>query len=73
MSTALAILGNLAQARGDLAEAADYFEQSYQHAQMGEDRGARGRALMNLASIARAQGEFSRASAPGRKTGAESC
>jgi len=61
MSLALANLGNLAQARGDLAEAADYFEQSYQYAQMGEDRRARGFALMNPASIAIAQRNFSRA------------
>ena len=51
----------MAQARGDLAEAADYFEQSYQYAQMSEDKRAHGFALMNLASIARALGDFSRA------------
>lgn len=61
MSLALANLGNLAQARGDLAEAADSFEQSYQHAQLGVDRRAHGFALMNLASIAIAQRDFSRA------------
>ncbi len=61
MSNALTILGILAQARGDLAEAAGYFEQSYQDAQMGEDKGAYGLALMNLASIAIAQRDFSRA------------
>src|SRR5260370_7180739 len=61
MSNALTILGILAQARGDLAEAAGYFEQSYQDAQMGEDKGAYGPALMNLASIAIAQRDFSRA------------
>ncbi len=61
MSGALANLGNLAQGRGDLAEAADYFEQSYQYAQMGEDKLARGVALMNLASIALAHRDFPRA------------
>src|SRR5260370_18543428 len=61
MSNARTILGILAQARGDLAEAAGYFEQSYQDAQMGEDKGAYGLALMNLASIAIAQRDFSRA------------
>jgi predicted ATPase/DNA-binding XRE family transcriptional regulator len=61
MSLALANLGNLAQARGDLAEAADYFEQSYQHAHLGMDWRAQGIALVNLASIAIAQRDFSRA------------
>ena len=61
MSNALANLGTLAQARGDLIEAADYFEQSYQYAQMGEDWGAHGLALINLASIAIMQRDFSRA------------
>jgi tetratricopeptide (TPR) repeat protein len=63
MSSALASLGNLAQARGDLAEAADHFEQSYHYAQMGEDRRAHGQARMNLASIAIAQRDFARARA----------
>jgi predicted ATPase len=63
MSTALTILGNLAQTRDDLVEAADYFEQSYQYVQMSEDKSALSLVLMNLASIAIARRDFSRAQA----------
>jgi len=61
MSNALALLGHLAQARGNLEEAASYFEQSYQHARLGgagDDGGSLGRARDNLAMIARAQGKL---------------
>ncbi len=66
MSNALALLGHLAQARADLEDAAGYFEQSYQYARMGdpkrsEEDGTLGRALANLASIARVQGNLARA------------
>ncbi|GHO56247.1 ATP-binding protein [Ktedonobacter robiniae] len=61
MSNALALLGHLAKAHGQLEEAASYFEQSYQHARLGgtgDDGGSLGRARDNLAMIARAQGNL---------------
>ncbi len=64
ISNALALLGHLAQARGDIEEAAAYFERSYQHALLGgtgDDGGSPGRARDNLAQIARAQGDLAQA------------
>jgi predicted ATPase len=64
MSNALALLGHLAQARGNIEEAASHFEQSYQQARFGgtgDDGGSLGRARDNLAMIARAQGNFAHA------------
>jgi predicted ATPase/DNA-binding XRE family transcriptional regulator len=64
ISNALALLGHLAQARGNVEEAASYFERSYQHARLGgtgDDGGSLGRARDNLARIARAQGDLTRA------------
>jgi len=64
ISNALALLGHLAQARGNIEEATSYFERSYQHARLGgtgDDGGSLGRAQDNLARIARAQGDLARA------------
>ncbi|MBO0777321.1 MAG: hypothetical protein J2P37_00720, partial [Ktedonobacteraceae bacterium] len=66
ISNALALLGHLAQARGDLEQASASFEQSYQHALRGgsgDDGGSLGRARDNLATLARAQGDLVRAQA----------
>lgn len=61
MSNALALFGHLARTRGNIEEAACYFEQSYLHAckgGTGDDGGSLGRARDNLAMIARAQGNL---------------
>jgi hypothetical protein len=57
MSMAFAILGEVAQLRGRLDEAATYFTESDVHARQTEHLNIRGTALNNRAELARIQGD----------------
>src|SRR5260370_26194674 len=56
-------LGVLAQARGESAQAAAHFAESYTQARLSGDSRALGLARLNLAESARLQGNLERASA----------
>jgi predicted ATPase/DNA-binding XRE family transcriptional regulator len=63
MSMAFAVLGNLAQMRGKLDEAATYFTESDMHARQTEHLSIRGTALGNRAELTRIQGDVPQATA----------
>ena len=58
MSAAYAILGQIAQMRGKIAEAAIFFMKSDDHAKRSEIGSLKGMALRNLANLARMQGDY---------------
>jgi len=59
--SAQAILGQMAQRNGNLAEAAAFLAESDEHARLGGFPNLRGIALRNLAELARMQGDLARA------------
>jgi tetratricopeptide (TPR) repeat protein len=63
MSAAYAILGQIAQMRGQIDEAATFFTKSDDHAKRSEIGSLKGIALRNLANLARMQGDYLRATA----------
>ena len=63
MSAAYAILGQIAQMRGKIDEAATFFTKSDDHAKRSEIGSLKGMALRNLANLARMQGDYVRATA----------
>lgn len=63
MSSAYAILGQIAQMRGQIDEAATCFTKSDEHAKRSEIGSLQGMALRNLAELARIQGDYVRATA----------
>ena len=63
MSAAYAILGQIAQMRGKVDEAATFFVKSDEHAKRSEIESLLGMALRNLANLALLQGDYVRATA----------
>lgn len=61
ISSALAILGQIAQSGGNLDEAAAFFAKSDEHATLGGFPNLRGITLRNLAELARMRGDLARA------------
>ncbi len=64
----LAILGHVAEARGDLANASVLFESSLAECRAAGDEGGAARALSSLGNLARKQGDYARAAAYVRET-----
>jgi hypothetical protein len=60
-SLALAILGSLAQARGENVQATAHFTERYTQAKLSGDSRALGHARLNLAESARLDGDLERA------------
>jgi predicted ATPase/DNA-binding XRE family transcriptional regulator len=63
MSAAYAILGQIAQMRGQIDEAATFFTKSDDHAKRSEIGSLKGMALRNHANLERMQGDYVRATA----------
>jgi predicted ATPase/DNA-binding XRE family transcriptional regulator len=61
MGNALSLLGNVAQARGDLPEAIRLFERGLACCREAGDRGGVGMTLISLGHLARTQGDYARA------------